>query len=213
MKNNLYNVNSIMGSTTNKKFNSQQFNTCGRRATGMLTSGERFANVSLSPLFLSSLSGAEGKVWVSITRKNKKTIARTGDTDLISLFLQLSAPPLPWCNNEGAGMSEYYFKPKKVVKIYRDHHCDICRRNLKNQYHTELNFIITVRICPECRDIKRNFIQYLTSKDATGISIQKIVSWLADMKLLDIKLPLEIPKQLNPRYIFKPRKLAIKMAA
>lgn len=191
-----------------------KFNTCGRRTTRMLTSRkEGLQSQAFLSLFLSSLSGAEGKVCVSIIRKNKKTIARTGDTDLISLFLQLSAPPLPWCNNEGAGMSEYYFKPKKVVKIYRDHHCDICRRNLKNQYHTELNFIITVRVCSECRNIRRNFIQYLTSKDGTGISIQKIVGWLADMKLLDIKLPLEIPEQLNPRCIFKPRKLAIKMAA
>ena len=165
MKINQYNV--CMRSAK-QKFDSQQFNICGRRATELLTSGERFANVSLSPLFLSSLVGDE--------------------------------------------MLEYYFKPRKVVKIYRDHHCDVCRRNLKNQYHTELNFIITVRVCPECRDTKRNFIQYLTSKDVS-ISIQKIVGWLADMKLLDIKLPLEIPKQINPSCIFKPRKLAIKMAA
>jgi len=62
MKNNQYNV---YVRSTNQKFNSQQFN-CGsiyfRRTTVMLTSGERFTNVGLSPLFFTSLLGVEEKV-------------------------------------------------------------------------------------------------------------------------------------------------------
>jgi hypothetical protein len=201
-----------MRSTTPKlKFNIEKDS---RRVILMLTSGERFAMmVSLSLLFLLSLLGAEGKVCVPIAcNENQKTITRAGVTDVHSLFLLFPAPPLSWRYKQGAGMLSYYFRPKKVVKIFRDHHCDICRRNLKNQYHTELGFIITVRVCSDCRDIKRNFIQYLTSKDVE-ISIQKIVGWLADMKLLDVKLPLEIPRQIKPNRIFRPKKLAIKMAA
>ena len=57
-----------------------------------------------SIIFLSSLVGAEEKICVPIACKNQQTLARAGATDMISLSLLFSAPPLLWCDNKGAGM-------------------------------------------------------------------------------------------------------------
>lgn len=102
------------------------------------------------------------------------------------------------------------FKHRRVVKIHRDLHCNICHRKLKGEYHSEYSWIVTARVCHTCRDDRRNFIKYLLDKPE--IDIEKIDRWLADMKLLDIKLPIDIIKDVKRVVIKKQPKLHIKAA-
>ena len=92
-----------------------------------------------------------------------------------------------------------FFKPRKVVKLHKDHHCNICMKGLKDKWHTELSYIVTVRVCPECRDMRRSFITYLADTIADGTPINKIQHFLNDMRLMDVQSAKTLVKNFYPQ--------------